>query len=144
MRNKRDIEMLKNACFSALNHAESLMEVEQRIKSKTSQVIFPENKAVIMLDCPGNRSKAFNMEEAEPTFQFPQSLLIPIAINTPQQIGGLGSMANVLHLMSDTECKGFYRINMDKHGHGFTKNCSSMTEEDFSGKHIYFTSFKLS
>ena len=49
MRNKRDIEMLTNACFSTLNHAEELMSVEQSIKSKTSQAITAENKAVIML-----------------------------------------------------------------------------------------------
>ena len=39
MRNKRDIEILMNACFSALNDAKGLMSVEQSIKSKTSQGI---------------------------------------------------------------------------------------------------------
>ena len=61
MRNKRDIEMLTNASFLALNHAEGLMGLEQSIKSKTSQVTSSETKAVIILDCPGNRSKAFDI-----------------------------------------------------------------------------------
>ena len=47
---KGTIEMLTNACFSALNHAKKLMSVEQSIKSKTSKVITSENKAVIMLE----------------------------------------------------------------------------------------------
>ena len=121
MKNKRDIEMLTNACFSALNHAEVLMSVEQSIISKTSQIIFSENKAVIILDCPWNISKAFDMQIAEQLFQFPHSLLIPVAINTPQWSYCLGNMANVIHLMGDTECKDFFRFNMDKIGHGFTK-----------------------
>ena len=36
MRNKREIEILTNACFSALNHAKGSISVEQCIKSKTS------------------------------------------------------------------------------------------------------------
>ena len=46
------------------------MSVEQNIKSKTSQAITSENKAVIMLGCPGNRSNAFDMQIAEPLFHF--------------------------------------------------------------------------
>ena len=53
--------MLTNTCFSALNHAEGLMSVKQSIKSKTSQAMTSENMAVIMLDCPGNRSNAFDI-----------------------------------------------------------------------------------
>ena len=34
MRNKREIEILTNPYFSALNHAEGLMSVEQSIKIK--------------------------------------------------------------------------------------------------------------
>ena len=43
MRNKWEIEIWINACFSALNHAKRLMSVEQSIKSTTSQAIFYEN-----------------------------------------------------------------------------------------------------
>ena len=68
MRNKREIEILTNACFSALNHTEGLMSVKQSIKSKTAQAITSENKAVIMLDCPGNRSNAFDLQMAELMF----------------------------------------------------------------------------
>ena len=32
MRNKREIEVLTNACFLVLNHAEEIMSVEQSIK----------------------------------------------------------------------------------------------------------------
>ena len=60
------------------------MSVEQSTKSKTSQVITPENKAVMMLDCPGNRSNVFDMQIAEPSFEFCHSLLTPVAINTAQ------------------------------------------------------------
>ena len=48
----------------ALNHAKRLMGVEQSIKSKISQAITSEDKAVVMLDCPGNRSNAFDMQVA--------------------------------------------------------------------------------
>ena len=44
IRNKRDIEIMTNACFSALNHAEGLMKVEQRIELKTSQVVSTESR----------------------------------------------------------------------------------------------------
>ena len=64
MRNKRDVEMLTNACFSALNHAEGLMSSEQSIKSKTSKINTLENKAVIVLDQPGNRSRAFDIKKS--------------------------------------------------------------------------------
>ena len=59
------------------------MSAEQSIRSKTSKIITSKNKSAMMLDCPGNRSKVSDMEEAEPTFQFPHSLPIPVAINTP-------------------------------------------------------------
>ena len=108
MRNKREIEILKNV-FSALNHVKGLMSVEQSIKSKTSQAITSENKAVIMLDDPGNGSNEFVMQITEPLFQ-----LIPLAINTPQFNCCLSNMANVLHLMGDTEHEDFFRMNMDK------------------------------
>ena len=78
------------------------------MNSKISKVFFSENKAVIMLDCTGNRSKAFDMQIVEPLFQFPHSLPIPIAINTPQRNCCLSNMANVLHLMDDTECEDFF------------------------------------
>ena len=66
MKKKRDTKVLTNACFSALNHTEGLMSAENSIKSKTSQPITSENNAVIMLDHPGNRSHAFDVETAEP------------------------------------------------------------------------------
>ena len=56
MRNKRHIEILTNASFSALNLAEELMSVEQNIKSKTSQAVASKNKAVIMPDHPGKKT----------------------------------------------------------------------------------------
>ena len=68
MWNKRDIEILINASFSALNHAEGLMSVKQSINSKTSQAITAENKAVNMLDHPGSRTKEFDIQTAEPLF----------------------------------------------------------------------------
>ena len=65
MRNKREIEIFTNACFSALNHTEVLTSVEQSIKSKTSQAITSENKAIVMLHDPGHRFNA-DMQKAEP------------------------------------------------------------------------------
>ena len=50
MRNIRVIEILTNECFSALNHAEGLMSIEQSIKSRTLQAITSEHNEVIMLD----------------------------------------------------------------------------------------------
>ena len=84
MSNKRDKRMLTNACVSTLNHAEWFLSVEQSIKSKTLNVIATENKALIMLDHTGNRSKIFEIKIAEQLFQFPHSLLFPDEINTPQ------------------------------------------------------------
>ena len=69
------------------------MSVEQSIKSKTSQAITSENKAVVMLDCAGNRSNAFDMQIAETRFEFCHSLPIPVAINTSQWTCCLGNMA---------------------------------------------------
>ena len=46
------------------------MSGEQGIKSKTSKVITSENKAVIKLDHPGNRSKSFDMEKQSHHFNF--------------------------------------------------------------------------
>ena len=114
MRNNRDIEILTNTCFSELNHAKGLMSVDQSIKSKTSQEITSENKAVIILDHPGKRSNAFDMQIAEPLFHFCHRLLIPVAINNPQWNCYLCNMVNVQHLMGDTECDYFFRMNMDK------------------------------
>ena len=54
----------------ALNHAKGFMSVEQSIKSKTSQAITSGNKAVIMMYHPGNRHNAFDMQIAEPMFEF--------------------------------------------------------------------------
>ena len=92
------------------------LSVEKSIKSKTSQAITSENKAVIMLDHPGNRSKANDIQIAEQLFQFFLSLPIPVAISTPKWNCCLGNMANVLNLMGDTECEDFFRMNMDKDG----------------------------
>ena len=74
LRNKRDIQMLINACFSALYHGDGLMSVEQSIKSKVLKEFTSKNKAVTMLHHPRNRSKAFDMEKTEPSFQIPHSL----------------------------------------------------------------------
>ena len=114
MRNKGEIEMLTNACFLAINHTEGLMNVEQSIKSKMAQAITSENKAVVILDHPRNRSKAFDIQIAEPMFEFHISLPITVAIDTSQWKCCLGNMANVLHLMGDTESEDFFRMNMDK------------------------------
>ena len=65
---------------------------EKKIKSETSTLITCENKVAIMLDFPGNRSKAFDIDEKEPTFQFSLSLRILIAINTTQWNCCLGYM----------------------------------------------------
>ena len=43
------------------------------------------------------------------------SLPIPVAINTAKWNCSLGNMDNVLHLLGDTECEDFFRMNMDKH-----------------------------
>ena len=67
-----------------------------------------------MLDRPGNRSNAFDMQLAEPMFEFCHSLPNPVAINTSQWYCCLGNMANVLHLMGDTKSEDFFKINMDE------------------------------
>ena len=145
MRNKSDIEMLTNACFLALNHAEGLISVEQSIKSKTSQVISSGNKAVIMLDYPVNRSKASDMQIKEPLFQFCHSLPILVAIKTSQWNCCLVNMANILDIIGDTNCEDFFRMNIDINiGHGFTESCSKMTGNDSAKIQIYFISYKLS
>ena len=66
-----------------------------------------------MLNHPGNRSHAFDVQIAEPMFEFHHSLPIPAAINTCQWNCCLGNMTNVLHLMGDTESEDFFRVNMD-------------------------------
>ena len=76
------------------------MNVDQSIKSKLSQIIYSENKAVIMLDHPGNRSNAFDMLIEERLLQFCHSLWILIAINTPKWNCCAVNMANVLHACS--------------------------------------------
>ena len=75
-----------------------------------------------MLDCPGNRSNGFDMQIAETLFQFFHSLPTPVAINTPKWNCSLGNMANVLHLMGDTESEDLFRMNMDKHWSWFHQN----------------------
>ena len=77
--------------FLALFHAQELMSAEQSIKSKKSQVMTSENDVMILYD-PGNRSTAFDMQMAEPLYQFCHRLLIPIAINTPQWNCCVGNM----------------------------------------------------
>ena len=118
------------------------MSVEQSIKSKMAQAITSENKAVIMLDHPGNRSNEFDMQIAEPMFEFCHSLLIPVAINTSQWNCCLDNMANILHLMGDTECEDFFRINMDESWSGSTKSLSKRTIHYFAKAQISFTSCK--
>ena len=76
--------MLTNARFSALDQVEGLTSIEQSIKSKTTQAITSENKAVILLDCTRNKSNAFYMQIAEPLFEFCHGLPIPVAMNTTQ------------------------------------------------------------
>ena len=110
--------------FLALYHAEGSISVEQSIKGKISQAITSQNKAVVMLDRPGNKSNAFEIQIAEPMFEFCHSLLIPIAINTSQWNCCLANMANVLYLMGDTESEDFFRLNMDIVGHSSIKNLS--------------------
>ena len=95
--------------FLALNHAEGLMSVEQSI----TQAITSENQQ--LLDRLGNRSNAFDMQIAKPMFIFHHRLPLSIAINTSQWSCCLGNMANVLHLMDDTECEDFFRMNMNKY-----------------------------
>ena len=69
MRNKRDIQILTNACFfSAPNHAEGLMSIEQSNKSETSQAITSKNNAVMILVCHGNIFNAFDMQTPKPLF----------------------------------------------------------------------------
>ena len=86
MRNKREIEILMSACFLACNHTEELMSKKLSIKSKTAQA-----------DCPGNRSNAFDMQIAEPMFEFCHSLPIPIAFDHAQWNHSLGNIADILH-----------------------------------------------
>ena len=62
------------------------------------------------------------MQIAEPLFQFCHSLLISVAVNTSQWNLCLGNMANVLHLMGDTDCEDFFRMNMDKYWSWFHNN----------------------
>ena len=114
MRNNRESVILTNACFSSLNHTEGLMSLEQSIISKKAQAITFENKAFVMLDCPGNRSNAFEAQIAEPMFEFCHSSPIQIAINTSQWSCCLGNMANVLQLMGGTVNEDFFRMNMNK------------------------------
>ena len=75
--------MLTNACFLALNHTDGLVSVEESTNSKSLKVITSENKAVIMLDDYGKRSKEFDMDEAEPSCQIAHCLPIPVAANIP-------------------------------------------------------------
>ena len=100
--------------FSALNHAEGLVNVEQSIESKTIQVITSEKKAVVMLDHSGNRSNAFDIQIAEPMFEFSHSLPFIVAVNTSQSNCYLGNMANVPHLMDDREFEDSFRMNVKK------------------------------
>ena len=97
LRIKRDIEIWTNACFLGLNHAERLTSIEQSMKSKASKLIFSQNKAGLLLDHPG---------------KFPHSLLIPVAINTLQWNCCLDNMANVPHLMDNTEYANFFRMTI--------------------------------
>ena len=60
------------------------MSVEERIKTKKSQASTSENKAVIIMDNPGSRSNSFDMQIAEPLFEFYFFLPIPVTINTLQ------------------------------------------------------------
>ena len=90
------------------------MSVKQSIKWKILQAITSENKAVIMLDDPGHRTNAFDIQIAEPMFRVCHSLPLPVAINTSQWNCCLDNMANVLHLMDDTKCVDFFRMNMNK------------------------------
>ena len=60
------------------------MSVEQSIKSKMAQAITSKNNAVVTLDYPRNRSNSFDMQIANPMFEFCHSLQIPVAINTSQ------------------------------------------------------------
>ena len=76
------------------------------------EMSFDEN---IMIDHPGNRSKAFDMQIAELLLQFPHILLVPAAINTTQWSCCLDNVANILNLMDDTEREDFFRMNMDKY-----------------------------
>ena len=115
MRKKRYVQMLTNICFSALNYAVEVMAIEQIIKSKMSIGISSENQAFLMWDNPGNRSKTFDMQIAESLFQFCHSLPILVENNIPQWNCCLGNMANVWHLMGDTECEDIFRTNVDRH-----------------------------
>ena len=142
MRNKREIEILTNSCFLALNHTEGLMSVEQSLKSKLAQAITSENKAVVMLDRPRNRSNAFDMQIAEPMFEFCHSLLIPVAINTSQWNYCLSNMANILHSMGDTECEDFFRIKMNKDWSWFHQMLVKKNIDYSATTKISFTSCK--
>ena len=112
MMDTRNIEILTNACFQHL-----IMQRAIWVHQIEIILIFSENKAVIMLDCSGNRSKPLIMQIAKPLFEFPHILLIPVVINNHQWNCCIGIMANVLHIIDDTECEDFFRMNMDK-------NCS--------------------
>ena len=81
LRNKREIEILRNALLAL--YAERLMSVEQSIMSKSSQAITSENKAKVMLDHPGKRSTTFEMQIGKIMFELCFSLPIPVAINIP-------------------------------------------------------------
>ena len=67
-----------------------------------------------MLDHPGNKSNAFDMHITEPLLEFCNNLTIPVSIITHQENSCLGNMANVLHLIGDTECEDFFGMNIDK------------------------------
>ena len=95
----------KMKSFLALIHTEGLMSVKQIIASKMAQATTSENKAVIMLDHPRNRSNAFDMLIAEPMFEF---------CNISQCNFCLDNMANVVHFMGDTESEDFFKMNMYK------------------------------
>ena len=90
------------------------MSVGQSIKSKMAQAITSKNKTAQLLNHPRKRSNTFDMQIAEPMFEFCHSLPMPVAINTSQRNCCLGNMANVLHSMGDTENEYFFRIDMDK------------------------------
>ena len=66
-----------------------------------------------MLDHLKHGSNSFDMQIAEPMFEFCLSLPIPVAINSHHWNCCFGSMTNILYMMHDTESKDFFSMNMD-------------------------------
>ena len=99
MRNKRDIEILTNAYFLALNHAERLISVELSInKNITCNYLWKQ----------GSHNAGLSQKEIQCIWHTNGRAIV-------SNSSCLGNMENVLHFMNDTDCEDFFKMNMDEY-----------------------------